>query len=406
MSGAPWSAERHQGPMAGVRVIDASTLIAGPMISTYLADFGADVIKLEHPAGGDSVRNFGWKAGDVSIFWKSISRNKRACTLNLSKPEGQELLRELVAEADVLVENFRPGTMERWNLGYERLAELNPGLIMVRTTGFGQTGPYRNRPGFGTLAEAMSGVAAVLGEPGGAPIVPPFPLGDGVAGLYGAMATLMALRHRDATGEGQYIDLSLWEPLVAFLGPQVTAYEQTGVLEERNGSRGYFTAPRNVYRTADDKWLTVSTSAQSTADRLLEAIGRRDLVEDGRYATHAKRNAHADELDGMIADWVRQRSAEEVLALWEDHAVTGCAVLDAADLAVDPHLEARGMFVELEDEELGPIRLTGALPRLSASPGEVRHPGRPMGADNAAVYGDGLGRTPEQLEALRAAGAI
>jgi crotonobetainyl-CoA:carnitine CoA-transferase CaiB-like acyl-CoA transferase len=403
MSG-PWST-MTDGALTGVRVIDASTLLAGPMIASYLGDFGADVIKVEHPRG-DALRGFGWQRDGVSIWWKTASRNKRACTLNLSSPEGQELLLELVADADVLIENFRAGTMERWNLGYERLAERNPGLVMVRTTGFGHTGPYSGRPGFGTLAEAMSGVAWVLGEREGPPIVPPFAMADGVASLFGSIATLAALRHRDRTGTGQWIDLSLLEPLFAFLGPQVTAYDQTGAVEHRDGSRAYFSAPRNAYRTADDRWVATSTSAQSAADRLFVAIGRADLVREGRFDSTQKRIKHADELDTLIADWVIERPLDEVLRIWDEHAVAGAPIYNVVDILADEQVKAREMLIEVDDEELGPLRMHGVFPRMSETPGEVRYAGRPLGADNGAIFGDGLGRSPEQLEQLRDAGVI
>lgn len=400
----PWN-EPKDGPLSDLRVIDAATLLAGPMIATYLADFGADVIKVEHPRG-DALRTFGWQKDGVGIWWKTASRNKRTCTLNLSKPQGQELLLELVEGADVLIENFRPGTMERWNLGYERLAERNPGLVMVRTTGFGQTGPYASRPGFGTLAEAMSGVAWVLGERDRPPIVPPFAMGDGIAALFGAMATLAALRHRDAHGRGQCIDLSLLEPLFAFLGPQVTAYDQIGVVEHRNGSRAYFSAPRNTYRTADGRYVAISTSAQSAADRLFTAIGRADLVEEGRFDTTQKRIRHADELDALIAEWVAQHTLDEVLRIWDEHDVAGAPIYNVRDIVADEHVQARGMIIEVGDEELGPLRMHGVFPLLSDTPGAVRYAGRPLGADNEAIFGTGLGRSDEELAALRDAGVI
>jgi crotonobetainyl-CoA:carnitine CoA-transferase CaiB-like acyl-CoA transferase len=400
----PWSTITD-GALTGIRVIDASTLLAGPMIASYLGDFGADVIKVEHPRG-DALRGFGWQRDGVSIWWKTASRNKRTCTLNLSSTEGQELLLELVDDADVLIENFRAGTMERWNLGYDRLAERNPGLVMVRTTGFGHTGPYSDRPGFGTLAEAMSGVAWVLGERNGPPIVPPFAMADGVAALFGSIATLAALRHRDRTGTGQWIDLSLLEPLFAFLGPQVTAYDQTGAVEHRDGSRAYFSAPRNAYRTADDRWVAISTSAQSAADRLFVAIGRADLVREGRFDSTQKRIQHADELDALIADWVAQRPLDEVLRIWDEHAVAGAPIYNVVDILADEHVKAREMLIEVDDDELGSLRMHGVFPRMSETPGRVRHAGRPLGADNGAIFGDGLGRSAEQLERLRDAGVI
>jgi formyl-CoA transferase len=313
---------------------------------------------------------------------------------------------ELVKDADVLIENFRPGTMERWNLGYDRLAAINPGLVMVRTTGFGQDGPYSARPGFGTLAEAMSGVAWVLGEKDGPPIVPPFAMADGVAALFGTFAALAALRHRDRTGSGQVIDLSLWEPLFAFLGPQVTAYEQAGVIEKREGSRAYFSAPRNAYRTSDDRWVAISTSAQSAADRLFVAIGRADLVEEGKFDSNQKRRARADELDEIVAGWVADHPLDEVLEIWEEHSVAGSPVYSVLDIIADPHVQAREMLVEVEDDELGPIRMHNVFPRMSATPGQVRHTGRPLGADNESVYVEELGHSSEELEQWRQSGVI
>ena len=393
------------GALSELRVVDVATLLAGPMIATYLGDFGADVIKVEHPMG-EPLRTFAWQKDGVSIWWKTASRNKRSVTLNFSKLEGQELLLDLIADADVLIENFRPGTLERWNLGWERLHERNPRLVLVRTTGFGQTGPYRDRPGFGTLAEAMSGLAWILGEKDRPPIVPPMAMGDGIAALFGTIATLIALRHRDRTGQGQYIDLSLFEPLFAFVGPQVTAYEATGTIEHRDGSRASFGAPRNVYRTADDRFVAISTSAQSAADRLFDSIGRHDLVESGIYDTTPKRIAHADELDELIAAWVAERTQQEILSHWDATDVAGCPVFNVLDLVADPHLAERGMLVELDDDELGPIRVPGIVPKLSETPGEIRYAGKPLGADNEAVFADALGRSALELARMRRAGVI
>jgi crotonobetainyl-CoA:carnitine CoA-transferase CaiB-like acyl-CoA transferase len=401
---SPWRPV-GDGPLADLRVVDAATLLAGPMIATYLADFGADVIKVEHPRG-DALRSFGWQKDGVSIWWKTASRNKRSCTLNLSHPAAQELMVRLVRDADVLIENFRPGTLERWNLSPERLAEVNPRLVIVRTTGFGQDGPYSSRPAFGTVVEAMSGVAWLLGEQDGPPIVPPFPMGDGVAALLGAMATMTALRERDVSGVGQSVDLSLLEGMVAFMGPHVTAYDAMGVVEHRNGSRAYFGAPRNAYRTGDGRWVVISTSAQSAADRLLRAIGRAELLEQGDFDTAEKRVQRADELDDLIAAWVRERPLDEVLRVWEEHSVAGAPVYSVADLVADEHVRARSILIDVEDDELGHVRMHGVFPRLSRTPGHVRHAGRPLGADNQEVFGRGLGVEPSQLRALRAAGTI
>ena len=400
MSGEP------RGPLAGLKVVDAATLLAGPMIATYFADFGAEVIKVEHPRG-DSLRTFGWQMEGVGIWWKTAARNKVAVTLDLSQEEGQELMLELLADADVLVENFRPGTLERWNLAPDRLHDANPGLVIVRTTGFGQDGPYSRRPAFGTLAEAMSGVATVLGEKDGPPIVPPFAMADGVAALFGAFATLAAIRHREvAGGSGQVIDLSLLEPLFAFLGPQVTVFDQLGITERREGSRAYFSAPRNSYRTKDDKWVAISTSAQSAFDRLFVAIGREDVLESGRFDTADKRRAGADEVDAIVASWVADRTQEEVMSIWEHHSVAGTPIYEVEDIITDPQVQARNMLIEVEDDELGPLRMHNVFPRLSDTPGEVRHAGRPLGADNEAIYSDLLGHSAEQLRRWREEGVI
>ena len=395
------------GPLADLRVIDCGTLLAGPMIATYLADFGADVIKVEHPRG-DPLRSFGWQRDGVAAWWLTAGRNKRSCTIDLSRPAGADLLLELARDADVLIESFRPGTLERWSLGYERLAEANPALILVRVSGFGQSGPYRHRPGFGTLAEAMSGIASVLGYPDRPPIVPPFPLADGVAALFGTFATLAALLHRRSADapRGQVIDVSLLESAFAFLGPHVTAYELTGAVETRKGSRAYFSAPRNVYATRDGRWVAVSTSAQSAANRLLEAIGRPELVADPRFSTPEGRLENADEVDRLIAEWVEQRSLADVLGEWDARGVTGAPVYTVEDLVADEHLRERGAIVEVDDPEAGPVRMHGVFPFFSDTPGEIRHPGRPLGADNESVFIGELGHSAEDLEAWRRAGII
>jgi crotonobetainyl-CoA:carnitine CoA-transferase CaiB-like acyl-CoA transferase len=394
------------GPLAGIRVIDAATLLAGPLIATRMADFGADVIKVEHPRG-DALRSFGWNDGDTSAYWMTAGRNKRCCTLSLSTARGQELMRELVRGCDVLIENFRPGTMERWNLGPEELHALNPGLVMVRVTGFGQDGPYRSMPGFGTLAEAMSGLASVLGDRDRPPIVPPLPAADAITSAEGAFAVMAALLARDARGgEGQVVDLSLLESMVAFMAPQVTAYDRLGVVAERDGSQAPFSSPRGVYRCADGGWLALSTSAQNVANRLFAAIGRPEMAEDPRFADNRARLENRVEVDGRIAEWVAGRPLAEALASLRDADVAAAPVLTAADVAADPHLRERGALVRVPDAEGGEVLMHGALPRLSATPGEVREAGRPLGADNEAVFGELLGFGPRELAELKREGVI
>ena len=295
------------GPLTGIRVIDAATLFAGPSAAMLLADFGADVIKVEHPKG-DPVRGHGYQKDGFPLWWKVISRNKRAITLNLSKPEGQKLMLGLIEKSDVLIESFRPGTLERWNLGPDVLHRVNPKLIVARVTGFGQKGPYKDRPGFGTLAEAMSGFAAMTGEPDGPPTLPPFGLADGIAGLAILSAILMALRARDRTGRGQIIDLAIIEPILTILGPQPTWYDQLGIVQARRGNRSVNNAPRNIYRTADGRWVAISTSAQSVAERVMRLVGRPEIINEPWFDSGAKRAEHADELDDAVASWIAQRT--------------------------------------------------------------------------------------------------
>ena len=293
-------------PLEGIKVVDAASLFAGPVIGSFLADYGADVVKVEHPTG-DNLRGLGWEKDGVSLWWAFVGRNKRSVTLSLSKPEGQELMRRLLADRDVLIENFRPGTMEKWGLGPDVLHEINPGLVIVRVTGFGQTGPYRNQPGFGTLAESISGYAYINGFPDKPPALPPFALGDGVAALTGVASVMMALWWREhgnhgkgGAGKGQVIDLSIYEPLFWLLGPQSLVYDQLGLVQERTGNAAPFTAPRNAYETSDGKWLGLSASAQSIAERVMHIIGRPALADEPWFRDHTGRLEHADELDALI----------------------------------------------------------------------------------------------------------
>jgi formyl-CoA transferase len=389
------------GALDGLRVIDVATLLAGPLVATNLGDFGAEVIKIEHPRG-DALRTFGWSTDGTSVYWKTGSRNKLAATLNLKAPEGQDLMRELVAGADVLIENFRPGTMERWGLGYEELSAVKPGLVMVRTTGFGQDGPYSGMPGFGTLAEAMSGLASVLGDRDRPPIVPPLPMADAVASLYGTWATLAALYNRDARGgTGQWIDVNLLESMVAFMAPQISAYEALGVIPERDGSQAPFSAPRGVYQTSDGGWIALSTSAQSVANRLFAAIGRADLLDDPDLQTNTGRLEHRDRIDGLVQEWARGRTLEEALRELRASDVAVAPVYTAKDVVEDEHLNEREAVIQVPDADLGSIKMHGVVPRMSSTPGEVREAGRPLGADNHRVYVDMLGHSVEQVEAWR-----
>jgi crotonobetainyl-CoA:carnitine CoA-transferase CaiB-like acyl-CoA transferase len=396
-------------PLEGVRVIDVATIIAGPGVAAHLGDFGADVIKVEHPRTGDTARNLGLKAEGVALWWKLIGRNKRPVTLNLSHPKGRDLLLRLVETADVLVESFRPGTLERWGLGPDALLERNPRLILLRTSGFGQTGPSAPRPGFGTLAEALSGYVALTGFPGPGqpPILPPVALADETAALLGAYAVMVALYHRDVRGgTGQVIDLSLFESLFRFTGPMATAYDKLGVVQERMGNRMSYAAPRGAYPTSDGRWVALSGTSQSVAERVFAAIGRPEMAEDPRFATNEARVEHVEALDAAIAEWTSARTLDEALAGFEAHQAAAAPILDAAGILDDPQYRARGTLVRVDDEELGDVLLPDVQPRLSATPGRIRHAGRPKGAANDEVYREELGLSDEELEGLAGDGVI
>jgi crotonobetainyl-CoA:carnitine CoA-transferase CaiB-like acyl-CoA transferase len=387
------------GPLVGVRVLDVSTVLAGPLTCQILGDYGADVIKIEHPRG-DSMRGHGRSKDGVSLWWKMVSRNKRCVALYLGDAEGAEVFRRLAATADVVVESFRPGTFERWGLGYEALREANPGLVLVRISGFGQTGPYRERAGFGTLAEAMSGFAAITGEPDGPPTLPPFGLADSIAGLTAANAALMALYHRDAHGgAGQEIDVSILEPLVTVLGPQPTIYDQLGEVPERTGNRSVNNAPRNTYRTADDKWVAVSTSANSVAERVMRLVGHPELIDEPWFATGSGRVEHVELLDEIVSEWVRARTRDEVVAAFSDAGAAIAPVYDVAELMADPQIVARDAITQVDDPDLGPVRMQNLLFRMSDTPGAIRFTGRALGADTDAILGDELGLDVADLRA-------
>lgn len=392
-------------PLAGLRVIELATILAGPLTGMLLADHGADVIKVEHPRG-DPLRTHGPAKGGVGLLWKVIGRNKRTVTLDLRVPDGQELLLRLVAGADVLIENFRPGTLEGWNLGPERLHAANPGLVILRTTGFGQDGPYRRRPGFGTIAEAMSGFAHITGQPDGPPTLPPFGLADGIAGLAGAVAVLTALYHRDARdGAGQVIDVAIYEPILSLLGAQPTVYDQLGIIPGRTGNRSTNNAPRNTYRTADGKWVAISTSAQSVAERVMQLVGRPELIDEPWFGSGTQRAQHADELDEAVAAWIAERPQAEVISAFEAAEAAAFPIYDVANIMADPQVVARESVTELPDPELGSVKMQNVMFRMLGTPAELRWAGRPVGSDNEEVYGE-VGIDPRQLAQLHARGVV
>lgn len=359
-------------PLAGITVIDCGQLIAGPMIAMILGDFGADVLKVENPVGGDPLRTFGKRRGSTPLYWKYLSRNKRSISLSLSRPAGQALFRRLVKtlQPDVVIESFRPGTLERWELGFDVLRDLAPGVVLVRVSGFGQTGPYRERPGFGTLAEAMSGFAHMTGQPDGPPTLPPVPLADSVAALYATIGVLLALRSRDGSsdGRGQVVDASLLESLFAVLGNQLIEFDQLGLVAGRNGNRAPTSAPRNLYPTADNRWIAVVAATQNVAERLFVAIGHEELLHDARFETNETRLAHVEDLDLIIASW------------------------DA--------------IVTVDDPDLGALRMPGVLPRLTGTPGAIRRAAPSQGSSNDEIYVEALGLTDSEIRELRDAGVI
>jgi crotonobetainyl-CoA:carnitine CoA-transferase CaiB-like acyl-CoA transferase len=395
-------------PLAGITVFDCGQVIAGPTVAMLLGDFGATVIKVENPGSGDQVRHFGKARNGASLFSKLISRNKKSITLNLRDPQGQDLLCRLIeaTRADVLIESFRPGTFDRWNLGYERLSRLSPGLILVRVSGFGQDGPYRDRPGFGTLAEAMSGFADITGQPDGPPTLPPFALADNFAALYGAYGVLAALRARDRRGgRGQVVDISLLEALTAVLGIYFVEYDQLGIVPKRQGNRTA-SAPRNTYRTKDGRWVAIAASTQSIAERLFATMGRPEILQDPRFATNRDRVDNVEEIDRIVAGWVAGYTQAELVSLLVEAEVAVAPVMNVADLVADPQLAHRHTLVTVRDSELDEILMPDVQPKLSATPGAVRHPGPPLGNDTDEILTTHLGLDAVEIDKLRSSKVV
>lgn len=391
------------GPLDGVRVIDLSTVLAGPLAAQVLGDYGADVIKVEHPKKGDSFRHHGANKDGHGLWWKIVSRNKRCIAIDLSHPDGAAVLLHLVRNADVIIENFRPGTLERWGLGWDEIHAVNPRTVLVRITGFGQQGPYRSRPGFGTLAEAMSGFAAVTGEPDGPPTLPPMGLADTLSGLSGVGAVMMALWHRDrpgGSGTGQVIDLSLIEPMMAAVGPGPTVWDQLGALQPRTGNRSSSNAPRNVYRSRDGRWLAVSTSATSVAERVMRLVGHPEVIDEPWFSQASGRAEHGDLLDGYVADWIARRDADDVIAAFGEAQAAVAAVYTAADIVEDPQVTALDMVTTVDDDDLGPMKMLNVLFRMSDTPGSIRHTGRGLGQDTDDVLAE-TGLDDDHIRRLR-----
>jgi crotonobetainyl-CoA:carnitine CoA-transferase CaiB-like acyl-CoA transferase len=377
------------------------------MVATALGEFGAEVIKVEQPGPGDPLRTWGHQKEGIGLFWKSVGRNKRCVTLDLRRLEGQELFHRLLEISDVLVVNNRPSALQRWGLDYESVHSAHPRLVMLHITGYGGGGPASDRPGFGTLAEAMSGFAHVTGQPDGPPTLPPFFLADGIAAQSATYAVMMALYHRDLHGgPGQLVDVNLVEPLARLVETSTLACSQLGIVPGRVGNRLDASAPRNAYRTADGGWVALSSASRNIVVRLYRAVGRPDLAEDQEYVDPIRRQAHGDEIDEVVAQWIRARDLVDVMRAFEQAEVAAAPVYDAAQLLNDEHMRARGSFVEVDDPDLGPMTVQAPVAVLSETPGRIEHLGRGVGADNDAVFGGLLGLDAARLQGLRDAGTI
>ena len=401
-TGGPWcDAER-----AGLRVLDLSTLFSAPLIGAMLGDFGADVVKLEVPAG-DPLRRLGLSRDGRSLSYAVAGRNKRCISLDLDCEEGRQVFARLVDVADVLVENWPRATLERWGATWPELSRRNPRLVVVSVSGFGRSGPYAERSGAGTLAEAFAGLTHLTGEADGPPMLPSIAVGDTLTAVVGVVGALAACYHRDARGgEGQHVDVSMYEPVLELLSGAVAGWDGSGPAPKRSGSRLAGGAPRNVYRAGDDRWLVVSATTDAQAGRVLGLMGRDDAAHRERFGTSPARIAHADELDALVAAWISERPRDEVLASFEAHRIPAGPVNDLAELAADPHVQARGSLQVVEDEELGAVRLVSPAPRLQGTPGHTRHLGADLGAHNAEVYSEWIALGAEELADLRERGVV
>ena len=384
------------GALKGVRVIDISNFLAGPVSSMFLGDSGADIIKVERPGTGDEIRYWGNNKNGVGLMYKLINRNKRSVTADLRTPLGVEIVKKLVKDADIIIENYRTGTLEKWGLGYDVLSEINPGIIMVRITGFGQTGPNSHRPGFGTLAEGYAGFASITGYSDRPPLLPGFGLADETSGLMGAYLALAALRERDQnSGKGQIVEFGIYEPLFTLLGPQVVDYDQLGLIQERNGSRLPFTAPRNTYRTRDDKWVSISGSAQSTFERMCEALNVPELITDHRFLDNRLRIQNIEVLDDALQIAILEFDREPLISLFDKFGAAVAACNNIAEIFEDPHFNARNNIIAVDDEELGgPLKMQNVVGKFSRTPGEITHAGPKLGEHNFEILVDMLGFDP------------
>lgn len=404
-AGKDWS-----GPLTGVTILEAGSLLAGPFVGRLLGDMGATIIKIEHPKMPDGLRDWGKaRYKGRTLWWPVQTRNKHLVTLNLREPRGQELMRELVERADALVENFRPGTLERWNLGPERLWESNPGLVIARVSGYGQTGPYRDRAGFASVAEAMGGMRSLNGFPDQPPPRMHLSLGDSLAGMFATQGVLSALYARDALGlgRGQVVDVSLLESCFALLESTVPEYDRLGLVRGPHGTSLAGIAPSNIFKSSDDKWVVIAANAENVFRRLCEAMGRPELADDPRFNTHDARGENQEEIEGIVADWAKRHTADEINRILNDAGVICGPIYDIADIFKDPHFREREALVEHVDPEFGEYIGPGVHPKFSETPGSIRWSARwEMGAHNREIYGDLLGLSDSDLDELKAEGII
>jgi formyl-CoA transferase len=397
----------NTGPLKGLRVIEMGTLLAGPFCGQLLADFGAEVIKVEPPKQGDPMRVWGReKAHGKSLWWPVVARNKKSVTLNLREAEGQAIARELISKADFLLENFRPGTMERWNLSYEELSKINPGLIMIRVSGYGQTGPYSNRAGFGAVGESMGGLRYVCGDPSTPPSRMGISIGDSLAATFACIGALTALHHKNQTGEGQVVDSAIYEAVLNMMESLITEYDKGGYVRERTGAILPNVAPSNVYPTSDDQFILIAANQDTVFKRLCDAMGKPELAQDEKYATHTARGAVQQELDDLISDWTKTVDSATLENLMEDNGIPSGRIYTPAEMLEDAHFKVREAIVTTMHPTFGELKMQNVAPKLSKTPGNIRSPGPELGEHNAEIYSEVLAMSVEQMAELEAKGII
>ncbi len=399
--------KKKRGPLEGIKVLELGTLIAGPFAGRLFADFGAEVIKVEPPQKGDPIRKWRLMHEDTSLWWYVQSRNKKSITIDLNQSEGQEIIRKLVKDVDIVIENFKPGTMEKWGLGYEDLKRINPKIIMVRVSGYGQDGPYRDKPGFGSVGEAMGGIRYLTGYPDRPPTRVGISLGDSVSALYAVMGALMAIYHRDTKGgEGQYIDVALYESIFSLMESAVPEFDKFGFIRERTGSTLSGIAPSNTYLCKDHKYIVIGANGDGIFKRLMQAIGKEELKDDERFKYNDGRVKHMEFIDGLIEEWTLQRTLKEALSVMDEYGIPAGAIYNTEDMFNDPHFQAREMITDLEVEGLGKLKVPGIVPKLSGTPGQIHWAGPKLGEHNEAVIKQTMGLSEDEYRKWKESGII